>query len=267
MKYDCDVIKDLLPLYQDDTANAESKSIVDEHLVECSSCKSYFYNMLHGAEQPNIMLETAETTIYTKLAKRLRFRKTLICIGIALILCITSLIAYVYVEGVRFDAQQAANSSRYIDEESVLLGKVEISPYKVFFYENDDKYRTIITEKAYSVWKLNGNSFWANKTDDKVKLVGWCSMTDTEKGKGLTAIPVQNFDKQVAYIEMGPEDLRIEKDIVYGETAIFAWDKSILWNDLNAVAYSSDDKPLYKLGYEIVNNHFNTDEIGWLPIE
>lgn len=203
--------------------------------------------------------------VYKKLAQKLSFWKNSIYIGIVLILCVTSFIAYNYVEGVRFDAQQAVKSSRYVDKKSVLIGEVEINSYKVFFYENDDKYRTIITEKSYSVWKLNGNSFWANKTDDKVKLVGWCSMTETD-GRGLTAIPVQSYDKQVAYIEMGPEDVRIKKDIAYGKTAIFAWDKSILGNDLNAVAYSSDDKPLYKLGYEIINNHFNSDELRWLPV-
>lgn len=266
MKYDCDVIKDLLPLYHDDTASSKSKSMVAEHLAKCSSCKEYFDKMKCSEEQTNVMPEAAETANYKKLAKRLRFRKTLICIGIALILCVTTLIAYVYAQGIRFDAQRAANSNRYVDEESVLLGKAEINPYKVFFYENEDKYRTIITEKACFVWK-NSSSFWAKKTDDKVKMVGWCNIADSENGKGITAIPVQSYDKQVTYIEMGPKEARIRKDIPYGITVIFAWDKSIRWNDLNAVAYSSDSKPLYKLGYEIVSNHINTDELRWLPIE
>lgn len=266
MKYDCDVIKDLLPLYQDDTTSPKSKSVVVEHLAECSSCKDYFDKMKRSAEQSNDRPEAAETANYEKLAKRLRFRKALISTGIAMVLCVTALIAYVYSQGMRFDAQQAANSNRYVDEESVLLGEVEINSHRVFFYENDDKYRTIITEKAYFLWK-NSSSFWANKADDKVKMVGWCSMTDTENGKGLTAIPVQSYDKQAAYIEMGPKEDRLIKDVPYGKTVIFAWDKSIRWNDLNAVAYSSDGKPLYKLGYEIVNNHINTDELRWLPVE
>jgi hypothetical protein len=266
MKYDCDVIKDLLPLYEDGVASEKSKSIVEEHFSECSSCKNYFSIIRHATEQSGIMPETAETANYKKLAKRLRLRKVLIYIGIILILSITALIAYGYVQGIRFDAQQTANINRYVDEKSVLLGEVEINSYKVFFYENEDKYRTIITEKAYFVWK-NGNSFWANKNDDKVKLVGWCSMTGTESGKGVTAIPVQSYDKQVAYIEMGPEGDRLIKDVAYGKTSIFAWDKAIRWNDLNAIAYSSSNKPLYKLGYEIVNNHINTDELRWLPIE
>ena len=270
MKYDCDVIKDLLPLYQDNTASSKSKSIVDEHLAECSSCKNYFnkmIKMMHEPEPPRHTPETEETAGYKKLAKKLRFRKTLNCIGIILILCVLSLFAYTYFERVGLDAQQAANRSHFIDTESVLLSEVEVGSYKVFFYENDDKYRTIITEKRHFLWMLNSGSFWANKTDDKVKMVGWCTMADTGNGEGLTAIPVQSYDEQVAYIEMGPEADRIVKSVPYGDTVIFAWDKDIPWNDLNAIAYSSGGQPLYKLGYEIVNNTIKRDELRWLPIK
>ncbi|MEN6459742.1 MAG: hypothetical protein ABFC94_00025 [Syntrophomonas sp.] len=60
--------------------------------------------------------------VYKKLAQKLSFWKNSIYIGIVLILCVTSLIAYNYVEGVRFDSQRAVKSSRYVDGKSVLLG-------------------------------------------------------------------------------------------------------------------------------------------------
>jgi predicted anti-sigma-YlaC factor YlaD len=61
MKYDCDVIRDLLPLYQDDTLSAKSKSTVEEHFAECLSCKAYFEKMMRGVEQPHTTPETVET--------------------------------------------------------------------------------------------------------------------------------------------------------------------------------------------------------------
>ena len=39
MKISCKVIEDLLPLYHDDICSAESKTLVDEHLRSCESCK------------------------------------------------------------------------------------------------------------------------------------------------------------------------------------------------------------------------------------
>lgn len=38
--YDCELIQDLLPLYQDDVCSAVSKKIVEEHLEDCASCRN-----------------------------------------------------------------------------------------------------------------------------------------------------------------------------------------------------------------------------------
>ena len=35
---DCEIIKDLLPLYADNVCSGKSIKIVEEHLVECSEC-------------------------------------------------------------------------------------------------------------------------------------------------------------------------------------------------------------------------------------
>ena len=45
MKYSCDVIKDILPLYHDDVCSDATKEIVEEHLNECDSCKEYYEKM------------------------------------------------------------------------------------------------------------------------------------------------------------------------------------------------------------------------------
>ena len=39
MKADCDVIRDLLPLYADDACSAASRALVDAHLPECPACR------------------------------------------------------------------------------------------------------------------------------------------------------------------------------------------------------------------------------------
>lgn len=40
MKIACEIIKDLLPLYQDGVCSKESKAIVEEHMAECDNCKA-----------------------------------------------------------------------------------------------------------------------------------------------------------------------------------------------------------------------------------
>ncbi|MFJ7954562.1 anti-sigma factor family protein [Lysinibacillus sp. NPDC096418] len=38
-KASCDIVKDLLPLYYDNVCSGDSKRMVEEHLVDCQSCK------------------------------------------------------------------------------------------------------------------------------------------------------------------------------------------------------------------------------------
>lgn len=265
MNYDCDVVRDLLPLYQDGAASKKSREVVDEHLAQCADCRDFAQKLPHdlaAAAAP----EQVETRFYQKVAQRLRRRKALIGTALAAILCLCGLGSYAYADGVRFAARQAAQSSRYVDEKSVLLADMQVNSYRLFFYENDDKYRTILTHNILGVWKLNGNSFWANKTDDAVKLVGWCSLEDPEKGLGIMAVPVQSFDAHVAYIEMGPQDDRIKIDVAPGDLAIFSWCYSLRWNDLDGVAYDADGRPLYELGYEVNGGTIKPNELRWLPV-
>lgn len=45
MKYPCDLIKDLLPLYHDGVCSADSAATVEAHLKECASCQAYYQAM------------------------------------------------------------------------------------------------------------------------------------------------------------------------------------------------------------------------------
>lgn len=40
MKVSCDIIKDLLPLHQDGVCSDDSKAMIEEHLLECETCKA-----------------------------------------------------------------------------------------------------------------------------------------------------------------------------------------------------------------------------------
>ena len=48
MKLDCEVIRDLLPLYAEHMASPASTALVEEHLQECEACRAELEQM----EQP-----------------------------------------------------------------------------------------------------------------------------------------------------------------------------------------------------------------------
>ena len=39
MKMDCEIVRDLLPLYADNACSGKSRDIVEEHLMECPDCR------------------------------------------------------------------------------------------------------------------------------------------------------------------------------------------------------------------------------------
>ena len=46
MKYSCDVIKDLLPLYHDEVCSEDTKKLVEDHLAECEKCGQFYEKLL-----------------------------------------------------------------------------------------------------------------------------------------------------------------------------------------------------------------------------
>ena len=50
-KINCEVVKDLLPLYVDDVLSNESRMLVESHLAECPECRAY-YEKLKDANIP-----------------------------------------------------------------------------------------------------------------------------------------------------------------------------------------------------------------------
>ena len=60
MKYECDIIADLLPLYKDGACSGSSKQVVEEHLAECPKCAKMFEMMQDSSIDDEITREKDE---------------------------------------------------------------------------------------------------------------------------------------------------------------------------------------------------------------
>ena len=94
----CDVVKDLIPMYVDKTASPESEEAVREHLKTCRECRGFLnsWKAYETRKENKKRLEMAAqergadisdlecrfATLSTKLKKR-RIRHLLIAIGVA----------------------------------------------------------------------------------------------------------------------------------------------------------------------------------------
>lgn len=87
MKKNCNIIKDLLPLYVDEVCSEDSKKIVEEHLKDCDNCQKEL-------ESINFYLQTSklnEKNIFKKFIKKINYKIIRNAILITLIIILISI--------------------------------------------------------------------------------------------------------------------------------------------------------------------------------
>ena len=125
MKYPCNLIKDILPLYHDQVLSEESVHIIEEHLEGCKECKAY-YEALCDSDLIEPMafdeeIEKKKADSYKKLFKRIMKKAcqivgTLVLVAIAVILALYLLIIAV----LNFNAQASWEEHTDIKEYGLL---------------------------------------------------------------------------------------------------------------------------------------------------
>ena len=104
----CNIVKDLLPLYQEDMVSEESKTFIQEHLEECEMCKKTLENMQKTTSiaEDCVLSSTqkAEVRSLQKLQEKLkkgqvRFISLLLMLG-----CMLLGLSFVFQENLFFNA-------------------------------------------------------------------------------------------------------------------------------------------------------------------
>ena len=88
MKFNCNIVDDILPLYLENICSEDSRAVLEEHLQECASCREKLTRMKNSSIIPDVKKKENQIQItdYTKKIKRHRFK-----VGILLVLiCVLS---------------------------------------------------------------------------------------------------------------------------------------------------------------------------------
>lgn len=72
MKLDCDVVRDLLPLYADDACSEKSRALVKEHLLDCAECRAMLIRLQNTEIEDGLKSEKGTVIRYGE--KRFRRR-------------------------------------------------------------------------------------------------------------------------------------------------------------------------------------------------
>lgn len=99
MKRECNIVRDLLPLYIENMASEETKEFVEAHLTNCPECNELYLTMTEKGEEEIADEEAKKKILPLRLVKRKLLRKKIVVSAIAVMLSLAILIGagtYVY---------------------------------------------------------------------------------------------------------------------------------------------------------------------------
>ena len=100
MKYKCNIVKDLLPLYVEDVTSQDSNKIIEEHLKECEECKKHYEELKDGSfieelKEEQVNEENTKKTMKT-IKKKIILGKLFFALISAIVVIITLFSTYSY---------------------------------------------------------------------------------------------------------------------------------------------------------------------------
>lgn len=151
MKHSCEVIMDLLPLYHDGVCSEKSREMVEEHLMECESCKKALMEIRKEISAPNVSRQDAGRA-WKALTRNLWIRRVT-----AIVLAVVMTVAGVLVGKEIYEWDQERTIWMDADE-------LEISAYRLaggrVYVEFAGKEQCIASIKSGPMDIVNGTEEW-----------------------------------------------------------------------------------------------------------
>ena len=157
----CDVIRDLLPLYVDGVLSPDSRKLVDEHLADCSRCRDYHEKLLHT--KTNMQQGTSDDgAVIRKIRKKIKAkRRRAVCLTAVLAALIVGALWYVIAWNQRYvpfdsNAFTVNNDHIVVQRYYRYVGCLSPEEGTHFFY---------LTTTVYDNWQRQRYDNWRQRQD------------------------------------------------------------------------------------------------------
>lgn len=149
-KTECEVVQDLLLGYVDDTLNAESKRLVEKHLVECETCIGILKEIKEDIKQ-NENNQQKEIDYLKKIRRKSKIKSILIAIGIILVIVLGFYInKFIKINSIMSKLDKSLKSQNYYSEMHQILNNGEVAVDKLYYKDGNYK-------KVSEVYSEQGN--------------------------------------------------------------------------------------------------------------
>ena len=134
MKYPCNLIKDMLPLYLDDVCSTESREMIENHLKDCADCRTCFDDMkktehiVDSSLKNDDVQESRRVSSFRSIKKKLRGKQIFAGMAAIVILaCAAALVIEILKNTVRVVPYEDNLSVSMVD--GSLIGRLYGSEY------------------------------------------------------------------------------------------------------------------------------------------
>lgn len=239
VKYSCDLIRDLLPLYCDEVCSQDSAEAVQEHIDTCESCRNIYMEMKQGTLRETPLEASLNSAEYEKqqlaslrqVKKKLKKTNTIFgTVGIVIgILLVVTVVRVMLVAGVIVFAEQAGRKDSYTS--------TDISEYMTFDNFRGHSKLDVFPEQIGGGVEVHGYSFYYADTflDPTAQIYLECSydkdgyLKEIERLKGIqeeykgrvqTVVYDTGSFSYPAYVTINANDHCYEYALLLGEDRI-----------------------------------------------
>lgn len=161
MKISCNIIRDLLPLYAEDLASEDTRSLVDEHLSCCEDCAKQLEHMKKAA--PVVVDASPETLNKVKKTIRRRRAVSVLAAVMTLLTLACGVLTYLFTP-FQLTMEQALDDF-YVREDGAIV--IDYSPYVTgrsqsgynrnwFINQHSTRFDVILGKNRPDMWSLYG---------------------------------------------------------------------------------------------------------------
>lgn len=150
MNKDCEVIKDLLPLYVDDVCSTETKEFVEKHLKSCNECQKIFETMEKDENNKNSEEKESIKNFNNKIK-----RNKVKAVVISLIIFVIGILLIKYIYSCILFNHIINRAHKFSDSDNMYIQKMENSLGDEVFvtkeYYKDGKFKVV-----YATYRNDG---------------------------------------------------------------------------------------------------------------
>jgi len=170
-----------------------------------------------------------------------------------------------YLSGYRWSAMAAARANSFIGPAAQEYAHVEYAGGTVLLFKTKEGPRTVLATRLGILWRAPDSTYFSSLKPAPINTVGW--MSSTINNHPITVVAVVVRSSRIKTVEVGPIGQRESQSVRLNTPLLFSWNRMIAFNDMNPLALSHSDKPIYEYRYPQNTSVIHPSEIKWYPVK